>query len=291
MQKIIPALMIIVVAAVMVFSLATFTVDEREFAIKFQFGEAIKADYEPGLYFKMPFVNTVKKFDKRIQTLDLDPEPVLSAEKKNLIVDVFVKWRIDDDVTQYYQSLRGDSALARSRLGEIIKDGLRTEFAKRSIQEVISEDRRQIRATLTERLGAEATPLGVKILDVRMRRIDLPENVSASVYARMEQERQKVAKELRSQGKEEAEKIQATADREFAVMIAEAYRDSEMRRGEGDATAASKYATAFQQDAEFYSFYRSLTAYRQAFSNDSGVVVLEPDSEFFEYFNSGGSKK
>jgi len=269
-------------ALLLIGMMCIFTVNETEKAIKFQLGEIVKSDYEPGLHFKMPFINNVKKFDARIQTMDSKPERFLTAEKKNVIVDSFVKWRIGD-VTTFYTVVGGDIDQANLRLDQIIKDAFRGEFGKRDIKQLVSTDRRAIREILIKNSRAIAANLGMDIVDVQVKRIDLPSEVSSSVFRRMEAERERVAREFRSQGAEAAERIRADADRQQVVTLANAYRDAEKLRGEGDAKSAEIYANAYGQDAEFFAFYRSLSAYRGSFSG-SDIMVLEPDSDFFKYF-------
>lgn len=261
-----------------------FTVAEWEKAVMFRLGEIRRADFEPGLHFKIPFINNVRKYDSRLLTQDVEPERFLTAEKKNVIVDSFVMWRIFD-VKRYYKAVAGDERNARLRLEQIIKDGMRGEFSKRTINEVVSGERDAIMVDLTEAANLQAQQIGIEIADVRIKRIDLPAEVSDSVYRRMQAERTRVAKEFRSRGFEEAEKIKANADRQRRVLIAEAYRESEEIRGAGDAKAAEIYAGAYSKDREFYSFYRSLKAYQEAFRGGSDMLLLEPDSEFFDYFN------
>ena len=269
---------------------SAFTVTEREFAIKLRLGKIVDSDYEPGLHWMVPFVNSVKKFDRRIQTLDSQPERFLTLEKKDVIVDSFVKWRIaSKGVAQYYRSTGGNPAKTGSLLSERINTSLRNEFGKRTIQEVVSGDRTEIMALLTRDSDDKADELGVEIVDVRVKKIDLPREVSESVYDRMRAERERVARDLRAKGGEESEKIRAEADRQVTVLQAEAMRQSEEIRGEGDAKAAAIYATAYNQDREFYSFYRSLNAYRAVFQGNGDLMVLSPDSEFFKYFTSQGT--
>ncbi len=262
-----------------------FTVKEWERAALFKFGEIVRTDYDPGLHFKIPIVNNIRKFDGRIQTLDADPERYLTAEKKNVIVDSFVKWRIDN-VATYYTTMGGDTVRANIRLSQIIKDGLRSEFGKRTIQDVISGERKKIMDILLVNTATQAEEFGIKVVDVRIKRIDLPEDISNSVYRRMEAERARTAKDLRSKGAEAAERIRADADRQRTVILAEAYREAEQTRGQGDAKAAEIYANAYTQDPEFYSFYRSLNAYKATFKTENDILVLEPDSDFFRYFKS-----
>ncbi|MEI2781967.1 MAG: protease modulator HflC [Candidatus Competibacter sp.] len=278
------ALMISVVGAVLVLAMSLFTVDETQTAIRFQLGEIVQANYRPGLHWKWPLINNVRKFDRRLQTLDTEPERFLTAEKKNVIVDSFAMWRVED-VRLFYTTVGGDAAQANVRLDQIVKDSLRSEFSKRSIQEVVSGDRDQIMEILSRLLREQATQLGIAAVDVRIKRIDLPPDVSSSVFSRMKAERLRVAKDFRSRGGEAAERIRADADRQNTVVLAEAYRDAERQRGEGDAQAADIYAQAYGQDQDFYNFYRSLSAYRQSFGGKDDVLVLQPDSQFFRYFN------
>ena len=274
---------IALVAVIFILSQSFFTVDERQKAILFQLGEIVRTDYKPGIHWKIPFVNNVRKFDSRIQTLDAEPERYLTSEKKNVIVDSFVKWRVKD-VALYYTTMGGDPLRANLRLSQIIKDGLRGEFAKRTIQEAISGERSQIMDIITKETNDEAKAFGIDIVDVRIKRVDFPQNISDSVYARMRAERQRVAKELRSNGAEAAEKIRAEADRQRTVILADAYREAEKIRGEGDASATDIYARAYKKDPDFYAFYRSLNAYKATFANKSDVLVMQPNTEFFKYF-------
>jgi modulator of FtsH protease HflC len=270
-------------ALLLVGMMCMFTVNQTEKAIKFRLGEIVKDDYEPGLHFKLPFINNIKKFDARIQTMDAKPERFLTAEKKNVIVDSFVKWRIGD-VSTFYTNVAGDIDQANLRLDQIIKDAFRSEFSKRNIKQLISTDRSAIREILTSNSKAVAAKLGMEIVDVQVMRIDLPPEVSSSVFRRMEAERERVAREFRSQGSEAAERIRADADRQRVVTLANAFRDAEKLRGEGDATSAEIYAKAYGADTEFFTFYRSLNAYKKTFSSSS-IMVLDPDSDYFQYFN------
>ncbi len=276
---------ILVIVAIATLSGSIFTVSEKERAIRFRFGEIIEHDYKPGWQWKVPFFESVRKFDRRILTLDSEPEEYLTSEKKNVLVDSYVKWRIDD-LPRYFTATGGDTVNANARLSQIIKNGLRDEFGKRTIQEVISGERSQIMDLLTVQANKQVRELGIEVVDVRIIRIEYAAAISSSVYQRMEAERQRVAKDLRSRGAEAAEKIRADADRQRTVILAEAYRDAEQIRGEGDAQAADIYAKAFSRNPEFYSFYRSLTAYKTALADRSDVIVLKPDSEFFKYFGS-----
>ena len=280
--------MLVLAAVLLVGSFSMFIVNEWQRAALFQLGEIVRTDYQPGLHFKWPFINNVRKFDARILTLDVEPERFLTAEKKNVIVDSFVKWRIDD-LTRYYTAVLGDETQARQRLDQIIKDGMRAEFSKRTINEVVSGERTQIMNVLTGTAAQQAKELGIAVIDVRIMRIDLPADVNSAVYRRMEAERTRVAKDFRSRGYEASERIRADADRQRQVILAEAYRDAERVRGEGDATAADIYAKAYSKNPEFYSLYRSLNAYREAFGNND-LLVIEPDTEFFEYFNNAKGK-
>ncbi len=262
---------------------SVFTVDERQEAILFQFGKIIESDYEPGLHFKVPFINNVRKFDNRILTIDQKPERFLTQEKKDLIVDSFVKWRIID-VVQYFKTTQGDELTAGRLLYENINNGLRDEFGKRTIQEIISGDRAQIMELMTQQASERAKTLGIEVVDVRVKKVDYPERVSNSVYQRMRAEREREARDFRSKGHEASERIQADADRQRSILLAEAYRDSEIARGEGDARATEIYAQSFNKDQEFYKFTRSLTAYTKNFSTASDVILLKPDSDYFRYF-------
>lgn len=265
------------------FMMSVFTVTETEKAIKFKLGEIVESDYAAGLHFKLPFINNVKKFDARILTLDSSPERFLTAEKKNVIVDSFVKWRIGD-VRVFYTAVAGDIYQANVRLDQIIKDAFRSEFSKRDIKQLVSTDRSVVRKALIASTREAAANLGVEIVDVQVKRIDLPSEVSQSVYRRMEAERARVAREFRSQGAEAAERVRADADKQKEIILADAYRDAEMVKGSGDAKAADIYAKAYGSDVEFYAFYRSMSAYKRSFENSSNIMVTEPNSEFFKYF-------
>lgn len=260
-----------------------FIVDESELAIKFQLGEFAESEYAPGIHFQIPMLQKVIKFDRRIITLDAQPVPYLTLEKKNLLVDSYIKWRIAN-VALYYRSMRGSETNATERLSKIVQDGLRNEFAKRTIQEAISGDRSQIMSIMAGKISDQVKEYGIEVVDVRIQRVELPAEVSESVYQRMRAERQRVAMDLRSRGAEAAEKLRANADRQATVILAEAYRDSERLRGEGDALSANIYAKAFGQNREFYEFYRSLDAYQQAFQSKEDLLLLDSSSEFFRYF-------
>lgn len=263
-------------------SASVFFVDERERVILLKLGQIERADFEPGLHFKIPFVNQVRRFEGRILSLDASPARYLTGEKKNVIVDSFILWRISD-VAQYFRSMGGDEENAKLRLSQIIKDGLRAEFGRRSIQEVVSGDRDDMVADLMTEANDTAEGFGIEIVNVRIKRIDLPQEVSASVFARMQAERERVAKDLRSRGAEEAEKIRSDADRQRTVILAEARRQAESLRGEGDATATEVYASAYGQNEDFYSLYRRLNAYQNIFQGDD-LLVIEPKGDFFNRF-------
>ena len=262
--------------------MTVFTVDEREHVIKFRFGEIVKADYQPGLHFKIPFVNNIARYPDRILTYEESEERFLTGEKKNLIVDYFVTWRITDPA-QYYRSARGDEIFAAQRLSAIIREGIKAEFSQRTVQEVVAAERSEIMNQMLVTASTQAPALGLEVVDVRVMRIELSDEVSGSVFSRMQQERGRVAAQLRAEGEEEAERIRADADRQRTIILAEAYRDAERIRGEGDAVAAESYANAYSQNPEFYSFYRSMSAYRQSIGGQQDVLVLSPDSEFFQF--------
>jgi membrane protease subunit HflC len=268
---------------------SVFTVGERDLAIKFRFSEIVASDYAPGLHWKLPYVNSYELYPKRLQTINNPQEQFLTKEKKNLYVDFFVKWRITD-VVQYYKATSGDSAIAAQRLLSIVKDGIRGEFAKRTVPEVVSSERREIMGDMLENARANAVQLGIEVVDVRVKRIEFSETVSESVFKRMREERLRVAAELRAEGAENAERIRAEADRSRTVILAEAYRDSEIIRGQGDATAAEIYAKAYNKNPEFYSFSRSIEAYKNSLGHQSDLLVLGPDSEFLRYLNKSTIK-
>lgn len=283
-------ILVLLVIAAIIASMSIFTVDERERAINLQLGEVVRADYEPGLHFKLPLIQNILKFDKRIQNLDSDPELYLTLEKKNVKVDSFVKWRITD-VVRFYTSTGGSPARASNRLSAVIQKSLKDEFGKRTIQQVVSGERTEIMDKLRLSAKNQADELGIEIIDVRIKRIDLPEEVSASVYARMAAEREQVAKKFRSEGEEQGKRIRAEADREQEVILAEAQRDAQKIKGDGDGRATEVYANAFSQDAEFYSLYRSLGAYRNTFNSPSDVLLVEPNTQFFKYFKGAELKE
>jgi membrane protease subunit HflC len=280
---------ILIAAVLFLGSFAVFTVNEAERAVKFRLGEIVRTDYTPGLYFQTPFVNNVLKFDARVQTLDAKPQQYLTAEKKNVIVDSFVKWRIGD-VGRYYTTMGGDVFRANQRLFQIADKQLRDEFGKRNIQDVVSGERAEIMKILTDNTTTKAKEFGIDIVDVRVKRVELPREVSDSVFSRMRAERSRVAKEFRARGQAEATRIRAEADRNYTVTVAEAYRDSQKIRGEGDARAAEIYARAYDKNREFYSLYRSLDAYKNIFRQQDDVIIFEPDSDFFKYFKKSAPK-
>ena len=282
----------VVVGAVVLLIIASFSifvVDQRENAIVFRLGEVVGIKKTPGLYFKVPMLDNVRTFDVRILTIDTpEPERFLTSEKKNVLVDLFIKWRITD-VRQFYVSVQGNESLAQTRLLQTINDGLRAEFGNRTVHEVVSGERDQIMDLMRAKANEDAVKIGVQVLDVRLKRVDLPQEVSESVYRRMEAERKRVANELRSTGAAESEKIRADADRQREVILAQAYHEAQRIKGEGDAKATAIYARAYSPDPEFYAFYRSLEAYRSSFKGKNDLLVLDPSSEFFKYLKSGGS--
>jgi len=285
-----PRLIMIILAIVAIaVSMSLFTVDERELAVKFRFGEIIQTDFEPGLHFKVPIVNNVSKYPRRLLAINNPQELFLTVEKKNLLVDFFIEWRIVD-VGDFYRTSGGDELIAAQRLLEIVKDGIRAEFAKRTVGEVVSAERRELMDEMLDKARSNALSLGIEVVDVRVERIEFSDEVSESVFNRMRQERARIAAELRAQGAENAERIRAEADRERTVLLAEAYRDAEILRGEGDATAAEIYAKAYDKDRDFYSFHRSIQAYRRAIGQPGDLLVLDSKGEFFRYLNQANSK-
>jgi membrane protease subunit HflC len=288
MRDRLPILAGALITVLIMVSMLMFTVDQRQFAIVRQFGEIKQVIDKPGLNFKWPLIQDVRFFDKRILYFDTpDPERFITSEKKNVLVDLFVKWRIID-AEQYYISVGGDEARARTRLEQTVNAGLREEFGKRTVHEVVSGEREKIMQDILVKADQDARKIGVQIVDVRLKRVDLPTEVSESVYRRMEAERKRVANELRSQGAAEAEKIRADADKQREIIVAEAYREAQQVKGEGDAKSAAIYAQAFGQSPEFYGFYRSLEAYRQSFRSKSDVLVVDPTSDFFRYLKNAG---
>ena len=278
-------ILVIAVLVAILLSSSLYTVKETQVALKLRLGEIVSIEGEPGLKFKTPFVNNVVWFDKRIQTLDSAAESFLTVQKKNVVVDSFVKWRIVD-TQKFYISTGGAMAQANLRLAQNNQDALRSEFSKRTIIEVISDEREAIMASVKAKLKAIAEDeYGIEVVDVRIKRIELSQEVRNSVYSRMETERKGLANKYRANGAEEAEKLQAFADKERTIILANAYRDSEKIRGEGDAISASNYAKAYSQDVDVYSFYRSLESYKKSFNEQGDILVLNPDSEFFRHFN------
>lgn len=286
MQKNIGVILVAAVAVLATLALSAYTVDQRQAAIKFRFGEVVALQTDPGLYFKLPLVENLRFYDTRIQTLDSkDAERIQTKEKNNVLVDSFVKYRIVD-VKQYFVSTRGDQNTAEIRLSQGINDDLRAQFGQRTLADVISGERDKIMELLRVKADEDARKIGIEVLDVRLKRVDLVPEISSDVYRRMDSERKRVANELRSTGSGEAEKIRADADRQREVILAEAYRDAQRIKGEGDAKASTIYAQAFSRNAEFYSFYRSMEAYRQSFKNKGDVMILEPSSDFFKYLKN-----
>jgi membrane protease subunit HflC len=283
MKRTVPILAI-VVALILVLSQSLYTVDQKQFAIKFQLGEFIDAKTEAGLYFKVPLVQNIKFYDRRILTLDApEPDRITTSEKKPLKVDFIAYWRIID-VRRYYQAVTGDEEAAKRRLAQSIRANLAQEINKRTVHETISTERDKIMTEARQKADVDAKSIGVEVVDVRLRRVELPDEVLAQVYQRMESERKRVANELRSQGAAESEKIRADADRQREIILADAYKQAQKVKGDGDARASAIYAAAYGQNPEFYSFYRSLEAYKATFKNKSDVMVLDPSSDFFQYF-------
>jgi membrane protease subunit HflC len=281
-------LVVPLVLVLLLLSLSIYTVDQRQATLVFQLGEIVRIDTKPGLYFKLPLVQNVRYFDTRILTMDsTDPERFITSEKKNVLVDYFVKWRIVD-VRNFYVSFTGDEKRAMIRLAQTINDGMRAEFGKRTVHDVVSGERDQIMKQLQTNADADARRFGVQVMDVRIKRVELPTEVSESVYRRMEAERKQVANELRSTGVAEEEQIKADADKQRAVIIAEAYREAQKLKGEGDAKAAAIYASAYNKNPEFYAFYRSMDAYKSSFKSKQDVMILQPNSDFFRYMKSPG---
>ncbi len=278
--------LVVLIAVAVLGGLSLFVVDQRQNAIVFRLGEIVDIKTSPGLYVKIPIIDNVRYFDTRILTLDTaEPERFITSEKKNVLVDLFVKWRIVD-VRQYYISVGGDEMRAQTRLAQTINSSLRDEFGNRTVHDVVSGERDKIMDLMRDRANEDASKIGVQVIDVRLKRVDLPQEVSESVYRRMEAERKRVANELRSTGAAESEKIRADADRQREVIIADAYSEGQRIKGEGDARAAAVYARAYEQNPEFYAFYRSLEVYRAGLRNRSDVLVLDPSSEFFRYLKS-----
>jgi membrane protease subunit HflC len=284
-----------VIAAVFVvaiiFAMSVYTVDPRKAAIKFQLGEVVAVQTDPGLYFMIPVLQNVRLYDKRIQTMEArDPERFLTSENRNVLVDSFVKWRVVD-VLEYYRSVRGDAAAAEARISQTVNDALRAEFAKRTVHDVVSGECDKIMSVVAEKVHQDVSRIGVGVVDVRLKRVDFVPEISSDVYRRMESERKRVANELRATGQAEGEKIKADADRQRQVIVAEAYKEAQRVKGEGDAQAARIYAEAFNRNPEFFSFYRSMEAYRQSLRSKSDVMVIDPSSDFFKYLKNPGRGK
>lgn len=279
------AVLLLLAAGVLVVWASVFIVDEREHAIKFQLGEIVRSDFEPGLHFKLPFVQNVVKIPNRILTYENSEERFLTGEQKNLVVDYFVTWRVVDP-REYYVSVQGDELAAIDRLSAIVQEGIKAAISRRDVQEVVSAERSELMDQMLVDVRSRSPELGVEVVDVRVKRIDLETEVSESVYNRMREERRRTAAELRAQGNEEAEEIRADADRQRTVIVSGARRDAEILRGEGDATAADIYAIAYSVDSNFYSFYRRMSAYRESIGGAGDILVLEPDSDFFNYLQN-----
>lgn len=278
-------------AALVILSMSFFTVDQREYALVFRLGEIVSVKKEPGLYFKVPLVDDLKKFDKRIITLDWEePAKFNTSENKYMMVDSFVKWRIIDPAKYYVSIKEGGEAAAEDRLSKVVNAGFRAEFGKRTVHDVIAGERTAIMDNLRKRADAEARQIGIQVVDVRLKRVDYSEEISKSVFDRMIAERKRIANQLRSEGSAASEKIRADADKQREVIIAEAFRDAQKLKGQGDAKAAEIYATAYGKNPEFYAFYRSQQAYKNSFNSKSDVLVLDPKSEFFKYMRSAGGK-
>jgi membrane protease subunit HflC len=271
------------IVLLLIASFSLFTVRQDQKALVLRLGKIERADSQPGLHWKLPLIESVRKFDARIITMDTERERYLTSEKKNVVVDAFAKWRVAD-VASYFTSMGGDENRANARISQVLKQELRNQFGRRTIQDVVSGERAQVMDILRVNTAQQVREFGVEVVDVRIKRVDLPEEVSPAVYQRMVAERSRVAKDLRSKGAETAEKITADADRQRTVISAEAYGEAERIRGDGDAKAAEVYAKAYSQDPDFYGFYRSLAAYRHAFKDKGNIMVLEPDSEFFDFF-------
>ncbi|MGE4596819.1 MAG: protease modulator HflC [Methylophilaceae bacterium] len=289
-MKILTRTLVALTVGLILLSLSTYTVDQREFALVFRLGEVIHVKKDPGIFFKLPMIDNVRFIEKRILTYDSTiPDRFITSEKKNVLVDSYIKWRIIDPM-KYYVSVAGDERKAERRLSQFVNDGLRAEFGKRTIQEVVSGQRSEIIGILQQRADRDSRQIGIEILDVRLRRVDLPKEVSESVYQRMEAERKSVANELRSKGFAESEKIRAGAERDRDIIITNAYKEAQIIKGEGDAIASAIYAKAYSQDKEFYDFYRSLEAYKNSLNGKDDILVLDPSSDFFKYLR-GPNKK
>ena len=284
-----PLIFTVIGLALVAINLTAFTVNERELAIKLQVGEVVQSDYEPGLHFKLPFVQKIRKFPKRIQTIDERPERIFTGERLAMDVDFFVKWRIINTVN-YYVATGGSSRVANDRISEIIKNAIVTEFGKRTVQEAISVERAELMRDMLATATTTAEGLGVELVDVRVKQVEFPDDVRNSVYQQMRQERGRIAAERRAEGMEVSEQLKSTADKERTIILANANRDSQKLRGVGDARSAEIYAEAYNQDPEFYAFYRSIDAYRNSIGNSNDILVIDPDNEFFRYLNNSKGK-
>ena len=292
MSKNLTGVVVTLVVVLLLLALSVYSVDQRQAGMVFRLGEIVRINKEPGLYLKVPVVENVRYFDTRVLTLDaVDPERFITSEKKNVLVDYFVKWRVFD-VEKFYVSFSGDERRAANRLAQTVNDGMRAEFGQRTVHDVVSGERDDVMDSLRQKADADARRYGVQVLDVRIKRVDLPSEVSESVYRRMDAERKRVANELRSTGGAEAEKIRADADKQREIIVAEAYRDAQRTKGEGDGKASAIYGAAYGQNPEFYAFYRSMESYRNSFRNKTDLMVVQPNSEFFRYMKSskGGGK-
>ena len=292
MSKNLTGVVVTLVVVLLLLALSVYSVDQRQAGMVFRLGEIVRINKEPGLYLKVPVVENVRYFDTRVLTLDaVDPERFITSEKKNVLVDYFVKWRVFD-VEKFYVSFSGDERRAANRLAQTVNDGMRAEFGQRTVHDVVSGERDDVMDSLRKKADADARRYGVQVLDVRIKRVDLPTEVSESVYRRMDAERKRVANELRSTGSAEAEKIRADADKQREIIVAEAYRDAQRIKGEGDGKASAIYGAAYGQNPEFYAFYRSMESYRNSFRNKTDLMVVQPNSEFFRYMKSskGGGK-
>ena len=278
-------LLILIAAAAVLGLSSVFIVTETEYAIKFRLGKIVRSDYQPGLHGKVPFINNVRKFERRILTLDTPPEQMITVEQKFVAVDSFVKWRIVD-IARYYTSTQGNERVAMSRLDSIVKDRIRNQIASRTLSEVISEQRVSTMLEIAERANESTAEFGIEVVHVRIKAIELPDDVRESVFRRMAADRQKEANLYRFEGREQAERIRADADRQVQILLAEAQRDGQTLRGDGDARSTEIYASAYSRDEEFYAFYRSLQAYENAFSASQDVMILDASSSFFDYFDS-----
>lgn len=284
------AALVIVGLILVAIGLSAFTVNERELAIKLRVGEVVQPNYEPGLSWKIPVIESVRKFPKRILTISDRPERIFTAERRALQVDFFVKWRIVDAV-RFYTSTGGSVSVGSDRLSEIIRNAIVTEFGKRSVQEAISVERAELMRDMLQKASATAQGLGVELVDVRVKQVEFPDDVKNAVYLEMREERNRVAAELRAGGRENAQEKRSTADKERTIILADAYRDSQIIRGEGDAQAAEIYARAYNKNPEFYAFYRSIDAYKKSLGRSGDILVLDPNNEFFRYLNNSSGEQ